>query len=90
MSDRAMEMAMELFRSNADFQRIVRDSDDKGATVNRILGQYARFVPGEKFVGAAEDGLEPEEQAKINGLPWASEDNAQLIARIGDKGCDYA
>ncbi|MGD9893665.1 MAG: hypothetical protein AB7R89_14340 [Dehalococcoidia bacterium] len=89
MSDRAMDMAMQLFRTEPEFQRRVRDSDDKGAAVNQLLREFAPRVGEEKSIGAADDGLDAEEQAKINGLPWDSEDDAQLISRIGQAGCTY-
>jgi hypothetical protein len=89
MSDRAMEMAMELFRSNAEFQARVRNSADRGATVDSILREYAPPSPGEKFAGAADDGLTADEQKQINDLPWDRETDDQLIARIGQQGCTY-
>jgi hypothetical protein len=90
MSDRAMEMAMELFRSNEEFRRRVMGAPDgqKGATVNRILPEYAPPVNQEKLAGAADEGLTPEEQQTINDQPWTEGDDA-LLAKIGQAGCTY-
>jgi hypothetical protein len=89
MSDRAMEMAMRLFQRDAEFRNRVRNSDDKGATVSRILSDYSRALPDEKFAGAADEGLTPEEQATINSMPWGEQSDDQLLSRIGTTGCTY-
>ena len=90
MSDRAMEMAMELFRGNEEFRRRVMEAPEgeKGATVNRILPDYAPPVNQEKLAGAADEGLTPEEQRTIDGQEWSDGTDA-LLAKIGQAGCTY-
>lgn len=91
MSERAKEMAMELFRHNAEFRRRVREAPDneKGATVNRILREYTPPVKQEKLAGAAAEGLTADEQKEIDGQGWATQTDQQLISRIGEAGCNY-
>jgi hypothetical protein len=90
MSDRAMEMAMELFRGNDEFRRRMMDAplDQKAATVSRILPEYTPPVNTEKLAGAADEGLTAEEQQTIDGQPWTEGEDA-LLRKIGTTGCTY-
>jgi hypothetical protein len=90
MSDRAMEMAKDLFERNDEFRKQMMDAplDQKGATANRILPQYTPPVNQEKLAGAATEGLTAEEQSTVDGQPW-DQGEAALLAKIGTTGCTY-
>lgn len=88
MSDRAMEMAAELFKAYPNFRSAVRGAGDKGAYVNSVLRSHTPPTKQEKLAGAETEGLTAEEQRQVNAQPWHETDD-QLIDRIGKAGCNY-
>jgi hypothetical protein len=89
MSERSMEMAMELFRASPNFRKAVRNAENKGAYVDTVLPSHTPPTNEEKLAGAEEEGLTDAEKTTINSMPWDTETDDQLLARIGQVGCTY-